>query len=188
MKKTITRKVVSRIKAKPRAKLEIVEIETKALVPYARNARLHSELQINQIASSITEYGFNNPVLVGPDHDIIAGHGRVLAGKQLGMGTIPCIMLGHLTEAQKRGYILADNKIALNSGWDENMLSLELSELGALGFDLALTGFELSEVNHFLADIPTTPRNTQTTEVDVDSFEMECQCPKCGFEFTPKEV
>ena len=119
--------------------IEMVNIEQ--LIPYARNSRTHSDAQVAQIAASIKEFGFTNPVLVDGEGSIIAGHGRVLAARKLGMDTVPVIRLNYLTEAQRRAYVIADNKLALNAGWDEEMLALELGELGELGFDLELTGF-----------------------------------------------
>src|ERR1700733_12949554 len=112
------------------------------LIPYARNARLHSEAQVAQIAASIAEFGFNNPVLAGADGGIIAGHARGLAARKLGHTQIPVIVLGHLTENQKRAFVLADNKLALNAGWDFEMLRVELEALAAQNFDLKLTGFD----------------------------------------------
>ena len=123
-----------------------------ALTPYARNSRTHSDEQVAQIAGSIKEFGFTNPVLVDGEGGIIAGHGRVLAARKLGMETVPCIALDYLTEAQKRAYVIADNKLALNAGWDEELLALELDELGDLGFDLELTGFSLDEIDALFAD------------------------------------
>jgi hypothetical protein len=110
------------------------------LIPYARNARTHSDAQVAQIAASIREFGWTNPVLVDGDNGIIAGHGRLLAARKLGMSTVPVIELAGLSEAQKRAYIIADNRLALNAGWDNELLDLELGELDALGFDLSLTG------------------------------------------------
>jgi hypothetical protein len=110
-------------------KLQIDYIDVSSLVDYAKNARTHSAAQVTQIANSIREFGFNNPVLIDGKGEIIAGHGRVLAAKQLNMEQVPCVMLGHLSERQKRAYVLADNKIALNSGWDFAKLSDELSYL-----------------------------------------------------------
>lgn len=132
-------------------------IAVDALVPYARNTRTHSEAQIAQVAASITEFGFTNPVLIDADGGIIAGHGRALAAKKLGMAEVPCIRLGHLTDAQKRAYVIADNKLALNAGWDEKMLALEFKDLNGLDFDLALTGFDLQDINAILAADEATP-------------------------------
>lgn len=121
------------------------------LIPYARNARTHSDRQVAEIAASIAEFGWTNPVLVDGESGIIAGHGRVLAARKLGMDVVPVIELSGLSEAQKRAYILADNKLTLNAGWDEELLGLELGDLQALGFDLALTGFGEDEVAKLLA-------------------------------------
>ena len=113
----------------------------ESLIPHARNARTHSDAQVAQIAGSIKEFGFTNPVLMDGENGIIAGHGRVLAARKLGMVEVPCIELAHLTPAQRRAYIIADNKLALNAGWDEELLKIELGELQLEGFDLSLTGF-----------------------------------------------
>jgi DNA modification methylase len=125
------------------------------LVPYARNARTHSEAQVAQIAASIREFGFTNPILVDGDRGIIAGHGRLLAARKLGLTEVPTIELSHLTEAQRRAYILADNRLALSAGWDDDLLRIELGELQAEGFDLSLTGFDLGEIEALFA-APTT--------------------------------
>lgn len=119
------------------------------LIPYARNSRTHSDAQVAQIAASIKEFGFTNPVLIDPEGSIIAGHGRVLAARKLNMTAVPCIELGYLTEAQKKAYVIADNKLALNAGWDEEMLRLELAELQEVGFDMNLLGFDASELKKF---------------------------------------
>ena len=116
------------------------------LVPYARNSRTHSDAQVAQIAASIKEFGFTNPVLIDADGGIIAGHGRVLAARVLKLDSVPCIRLSHLTETQKRAYVIADNKLALNAGWDADMLRIELEELGEIGFDLDLIGFSDEEI------------------------------------------
>jgi ParB-like chromosome segregation protein Spo0J len=135
-------------------KIEMVDIET--LIPYARNARTHSEQQVTQIAASIREFGFNNPVLIDGQTTIIAGHGRVLGAKKLGLDRVPCIRLTHMTDAQRRAYILADNRIALNSGWDDAMLALELQGLETDGLDLGLVGFDEAELQKLLQgmDLP----------------------------------
>lgn len=163
--------------------MKIENIATGKLIPYARNSRTHSEEQVAQIAGSIREFGFTNPVLIGAENDIIAGHGRVMAANLLGLKTVPCIRLGHLTETQKRAYVIADNKLALNSGWDEEMLGLELADLREEGFDLGLLGFDGDEIEGALN--PQEPVSS-SQEIDADGFNMECKCPKCGFEFDPK--
>jgi ParB-like chromosome segregation protein Spo0J len=118
--------------------LEVVYRKVADLIPYARNARTHSDIQISQIASSIKEFGFANPVLVDSDGGILAGHGRTLAAHKLGLDEVPTICLGHLTSTQKRAYVLVDNQLALNAGWDFEMLAVEMEELAASGFDTSL--------------------------------------------------
>jgi DNA modification methylase len=126
--------------------LNVKQVEIAALIPYARNSRTHSDSQIAQIAASIKEFGWTNPVLVDGESGIIAGHGRVLAARQLGMKKVPVIELAHLTPAQKQAYIIADNKLALNAGWDDSMLAVELAELQGIDFDTDLTGFTAEEI------------------------------------------
>jgi len=130
--------------------MKIEQIALDELIPYANNARTHSEEQVLQIASSIKEFGFNAPVLIDKDKGIIAGHGRVMAAKKLGLKEAPCIRLEHLTEAQKKAYILADNRIAMNSEWDTTLLSVEFQTLQDEGFDVSELGFELDEINTLL--------------------------------------
>src|SRR5580698_9977116 len=122
------------------------------LVPFARNPRTHSEAQINQIAASIAEFGFNNPILVDTKAGIIAGHGRLLAARKLGLTEVPVIVLDHLSEAQKRAYIIADNQLALNSGWDDDLLRSELAALQQEDFDVGLLGFDDRDLTKLLAD------------------------------------
>jgi DNA modification methylase len=117
------------------------------LTPYARNSRTHSKDQVKQIAASIREFGFTNPVLIDDEGTIIAGHGRVLAAQHLQLTDIPCIRLGYLTETQRRAYVIADNKLALNAGWDEELLKLELEDLQLDGFDLGKIGFDAKELS-----------------------------------------
>jgi DNA modification methylase len=132
--------------------LVIEQLPLSALRPYARNARTHSPKQIAQIAASIREFGFNNPVLIDRHAEIIAGHGRVEAARKLGLDTVPCVRLEHLTEAQKRAYILADNRLAEKAGWDREILAIELQHLTTIDvdFDVTLTGFEMGEVDLLL--------------------------------------
>ncbi len=142
---------------------ERIEIwPTDKLVPYARNPRTHSPEQVNQIAASIAEFGFTNPILVDTSAGIIAGHGRLLAAKQLGLTQVPVVVLDHLTEAQKRAYVIADNKLALNAGWDEELLKAELAELDKLDFDLPVMGFSDEE----LADLLDSDESTGLTDED----------------------
>jgi len=122
------------------------------LVPYAKNARTHSPEQVAQIAASIVEFGFVNPILVDTNNGIIAGHGRLLAARQLGLAEVPVVVLDHLSETQRRAYILADNRLALNAGWDENALAAELGDLARAGVELTLIGFSDEELEALLDD------------------------------------
>ena len=127
--------------------MKIQEIEIEKLIPYARNSRTHSDEQVAQIAASIKEFGWTNPILVDGEAGIIAGHGRLAAARKLGLKKIPVIELSHLSPTQKKALIIADNKLALNAGWDNDMLALEFEELELEGFDLALTGFDEKEID-----------------------------------------
>jgi DNA modification methylase len=147
--------------------MNIEHLPIAALIPYARNARTHSDAQVSQIAGSIREFGFTNPVLIGADNDIIAGHGRVMAARVLKLDTVPCIRLGHLNEVQRRAYVLADNRIALNSGWDEAMLALELTELLVDGLNLESLGFATDE----LAAMFSQPVEGKTDPDDVPDVQ-----------------
>jgi DNA modification methylase len=132
--------------------MQIEQIGIATLIPFAKNSRTHDDAQVAQIAASIREFGFTNPVLIDEVNGIIAGHGRVMAARKLKMAEVPCIRLSHLSDAQKRAYVIADNKLALNAGWDEAMLKLELADLKALDFDLDLTGFNTAEIDALLAE------------------------------------
>ncbi len=127
-------------------KLEVTYRPIESLIPYARNSRTHSDAQVAQIAASIREFGWTNPVLIDTEGGIIAGHGRIMAGRKLGIKEAPCIVLDNLTDAKRRAYIIADNKLALNAGWDVELLKIELKDLDAEKFDLTLTGFEIGEL------------------------------------------
>ena len=142
--------------------LKLVDIDK--LVPYARNSRTHSPEQIKQIQASIREFGFVNPVLIDGKFNIIAGHGRVLAAKAEGLEEVPCVLVEHLTEAQKKAYILADNKLALNAGWDTEMLKIEIEELKELDFDIGLIGFDGDEIDLLFK---------QEEEVEEDDFDVD---------------
>jgi len=126
--------------------MQVEQISIEKLIPYVNNARTHSDAQVAQIAASIKEFGFNNPVLIADDNSIIAGHGRVMAARKLGKDTVPAVRLSHLTEMQRKAYILADNKLALNADWDNSLLAIELADLKDLGFDTDLTGFSADEI------------------------------------------
>jgi DNA modification methylase len=140
------------------------------LIPYAKNARTHDDTQVSQIAGSIAEFGFVNPILVGDDNIIIAGHGRLMAAQQLGLDTVPVIVLHHLTEAQRRALVIADNKIAENAGWNDELLKLELEELGDLGFDLDVIGFSDEELDELLGN---DEQPGETDEDDIPEVEDE---------------
>ena len=143
---------------------QIEHLPTDSLTPYARNARTHSPAQIAQVAASITEFGFTNPVLIDAQGGIIAGHGRVMAAQSLGLVEVPCLRLTHLSDAQKRAYIIADNKLALNAGWDEALLAVELGELAEIGWDWTLTGFYLGEIEFNLGDCDECSTDTDTSK------------------------
>lgn len=147
--------------------MEMIQIEhllVSSLIPYARNSRTHSDEQVAQIAASIREFGFTNPVLIDANGTIIAGHGRVMAAKKLGLDEVPCLRLGHLTPSQIRAYVIADNKIALNAGWDDEMLKAELLTLQEDGFNTDLTGFSDEELNALLT-VETVEGETDPDEV-----------------------
>lgn len=150
------------------------------LIPYARNSRTHNDEQVAQIVASIKEFGFTNPILIGADDVIIAGHGRLLAAQCMGLKEVPVVRLPHLTETQRRALVIADNKIALNAGWDEKMLALEMKELGEMDFDLDLLGFSLDELKELDAfgepeasynadddEVPEAPEEAVTKPGDV---------------------
>lgn len=146
-------------------KLKIEYRKVSELLPYARNARTHSDEQVSQLAASIKEFGFNNPVAIDADGMILCGHGRVMAAQKLHMAEVPTVCLSHLSETQVKAYILADNKLALNAGWDNDMLKVELEDLKDSDFDLNLTGFSDDELKDILVEGPT--------EVQEDNFEGE---------------
>jgi DNA modification methylase len=130
--------------------LEIKKVSVEKLIPYVRNSRTHSDAQVAQIAASIKEFGWTNPILVDGENGIIAGHGRLLAARKLGAKEVPVIELSHLTESQKRAYVIADNQLAMNAGWDTSMLTLELADLKESEFNLDLIGFDAKELENLL--------------------------------------
>ena len=168
-----------------------------SLIPYARNSRTHSDAQVGKIAASIREFGFLNPIIVDGANGIIAGHGRVMAAQKLGLDTLPVIEAAHLTEAQKRAYIIADNRLALDAGWDNDLLKIELQDLQADGFDLALTGFEIGEIAGFLEEategltdpdaVPDAPEVPVTVEGDVWLLGAHFECSECKKQFSYAE-
>lgn len=150
--------------------LKVVYRKVSDLIPYARNARTHSDEQVARIAASIKEFGWTNPILIDCESGIIAGHGRVLAARKLGLEKVPTIELSGMTDAQKRAYILADNKLALDAGWDEELLRLEFEELRGGVIDLELTGFSLDEINDILGqdDLSTNVEEQELPEPPID--------------------
>ena len=136
--------------------MQIKEVEITALIPYAKNSRTHDDAQVAQIAASIKEFGWTNPILIDGDKGIIAGHGRLMAARKLKMDKVPVIELNGMTDAQKKAYVIADNRLALNAGWDNAMLTIELQDLEDEGFDLSLTGFDDSELDALLNPIEET--------------------------------
>ena len=157
--------------------MKVEQTNIDELIPYASNSRTHSEEQVAQIAASIKEFGFNNPVLLDGDNGIIAGHGRTLAARKLGLKVVPTIELAHLSDSQRKAYIIADNKLALNAGWDMEMLNLEMGDLKDEGFDLSLIGFDDMELANIFVDktegltdpdaVPDVPDDPVTVEGDI---------------------
>lgn len=150
-------------------------LPTAGLVPYARNSRTHSPEQVAQIAESIREFGFTNPVIVDAENGIIAGHGRVMAAQKLGLEKVPCIRLGYLTESQKRTYIIADNKLALNAGWDFEMLKVEVMELQADDFDVSLLGFDDAEILNIINESEQNPEKERDVVIEAQ-WECIAEC------------
>ena len=163
---------------------KIEQIPTADLIPYARNSRTHSDEQVAQIAASIREFGFCNPVLIDAENTIIAGHGRVLAAGRMKLETVPCLRLTHLTDAQRRAYVIADNRIALSSGWDSELLANELSDLHADEFDMALLGFDVTELDRLLDIVPDFEPGTEDDQGKLDE-KKKVTCPECQHQFTP---
>ena len=146
-------------------------VDVDKLIPYVNNARTHSAEQVNKLAGSIKEFGFINPVIIDGDNGILAGHGRVMAAKQLGLKKVPCVAADYLTEAKRKAYILADNKMALDAGWDNELLKVEIESLQEMGFDLEFTGFDEKE----LADLFASDNEAKEDNFDVDA-ELEKPC------------
>ena len=153
-----------------------------SLIPYINNARTHSDEQVAQIAASIKEFGWTNPVLVDGDNGIIAGHGRVQAARTINLTSIPVIELHGLSDAQRRAYILADNRLAENATWDTDLFPLEVQELAALNFNLSLVGLSEFEMKYILnPDAGDAPNEFKDIDPDLDQFNHEC--PKCHYEW-----
>ena len=154
--------------AKTTTDMELVPIDK--LIPYANNARTHSKEQITKLRSSLREYGFISPVIIDRNFNVLAGHGRVAAAKEEHISEVPCVFVDHLTEAQKKGYILADNRFAMDAGWDEDMLRVEMEALQGMDFDLGLTGFDEKEI----ADL----FDLDSGEAKEDDFDVEEELEK----------
>ncbi len=158
-----------------------------SLIPYARNARTHSDEQVAQIAASIREWGWTVPVLVDDAGGIIAGHCRVLAADKLGLADVPCMTATDWTDAQKRAYALADNRLSLSAGWDDDLLALELKGLAEWGFDLPLTGFNETEIAEAVNGVNFEP-GTEDDQGRLDQLEPKMvECPHCGSAFDARE-
>lgn len=167
-----------------KSKIEMIEVDK--LVPYALNAKLHTDDQVDELVALMREVGYTQPILLDGGFEIIAGHGRLLALKKLGMKQGPCIRLPHLTEAQKRAYRLADNQQTMKTGWDRDILKIELSELndlGGLNFDIGLIGFDQSFLNDLLIEKNFDP-GSEDDQGKLDR-KKPVQCPGCGHEFVP---
>ena len=164
----------------------IPKIETRLvadLIPYAANSRTHSDAQVAQIAASIREFGWTNPILIDGDNTIIAGHGRLLAARKLGMEDVPAIILDHLSKAQQRALVIADNQLALNAGWDIGMLKAEIEDLNLEGFNLELLGFDERELANFILEVNFEP-GTEDDQGKLDELEPKMViCPHCQSEF-----
>lgn len=163
--------------------MEIIYKKVNELIPYINNARTHNDEQVSQICASINEYGFTNPILIDEKNSIIAGHGRLLAAKKLKMKEVPCIVLCGLTDAQKKAYVIADNKMALNAGWDLNLLSLEFENLKELDVDLNLTGFSADEIENLLGENKDIEDNDYEEQELKENNTRLHKCPECGCEF-----
>ena len=149
-------------------------VETSKLIPYVNNARTHSQEQVNKLRGSLREFGFINPVIIDSDFNVIAGHGRLMAAKEEGIEEVPCVLVDYLTEAQKKAYILADNRYAQDAGWDEEMLKLEIEALEGMDFDVSLTGFNEDEIADLFAD-------SESTGAEDDDFDLSDALEKAAF-------
>ena len=153
--------------SKTTTEMQLVDINK--LIPYVNNARTHNAQQINKLRSSLREFGFINPVIIDRDYGVIAGHGRILAAKEEGISEVPCVFADHLTEAQKKAYIIADNRMAMDAGWDEELLRVEIESLQAADFDPLLTGFDEKELSKLFDD---------GIEAEDDNFDVNAELQK----------
>jgi ParB-like chromosome segregation protein Spo0J len=165
---------------------QIEQVDIQKLIPYANNAKLHSDDQVAQIAASIRAFGFNNPVLIDQQNGIIAGHGRVLAARKLDLTEVPCIRLTHLSDAQRRAYILADNRLAeTGGGWEWELVKLEVDQLAADGIEIDLIGFTEADIDRMLVTGREDDAPDDFPEANED-IKTEHQCPKCGYAWSGK--
>ena len=165
----------------------VIQVPVADLIPYVNNSRTHDDKQVDQIAASIREFGFTNPILIDEHHSIIAGHGRLQAARKLKLIEVPCIVLDGLTEAQKKAYVIADNKLALNASWDLDLLRVEIEALQELDFDVSLIGFDADELQQIIAEINFDPA-TEEDQGKLDQLEPKwIDCPHCGKEFDLRE-
>ena len=155
--------------------MQIEQIDVGDLIPYINNSRTHSDEQVMQVASSMKEFGFTNPILIDGEGGIIAGHGRLMAAKKLGLNEVPCIRLGHLSEAQRKAYVIADNQLALNSGWDFEYLKGEIDGLSQLDFNIDILGFDdshLANIYNIESELKEQQNNDSEPVVDYAENEM----------------
>jgi ParB-like chromosome segregation protein Spo0J len=168
--------------------VKITQKKVTELIPYVKNSRTHSDEQVAQIAASIKEFGWTNPILVDGSNGIIAGHGRLMAARKLGYTEVPTIELADLTETQKKAYIIADNRLALNAGWDNEMLKIEIADLLADGFTLSVLGFDTDELQKLL-DVPDFEPATEDDQGKLDELDPKwIACPHCGKEFDARQT
>ncbi len=163
--------------------LEVAYVATTDLIPYANNPRTHSDQQVAQVAASIQEFGFNNPILIDEHNSIIAGHGRLAAAQKLEMNTVPTILLEGLSEAQRKAYVIADNKLTENGGWDYDILAVEIDRLKELDVNIDLTGFGVEELQVITQDVDFEPAD-EDEQGKLDELDPKwIDCPHCGKEF-----
>jgi len=168
--------------------VKVTQKKVTELIPYVNNSRTHSDEQVAQIAASIKEFGWTNPILIDGDNGIIAGHGRLLAARKLQMTDVPTIELKDLSDSQKKAYIIADNRLALNAGWDNEMLTIELNDLLADGFALNILGFDTEELQNLL-DEPEFAPATEDEQGKLDELDPKwIACPHCGKEFDARQT
>lgn len=170
----------ARVRAREPISRQVIMVQTDSLIEHEGNARTHSTAQIGKLAASIREFGFTNPILTDGKLGVLAGHGRLMAAQQLGMKSVPTLALNHLTSKQRRAYVLADNKLALDAGWDEGLLADMLGTLHADGFDVGLIGFDDHELQSLLGDHEPPPDPEPRQRIATTTMAT---CPKCNHHF-----